>query len=122
VSCSANPFLFKSKDDVRAYERGATIFAEGDAGAEMFAVQQGWVDVVIAGEVVETVAPGGIFGEMSLIDGAPRSATAIAGEDCRVAVIDAKRFEKLTKSADDFALSVLRVMLQRIRDTGQVPE
>jgi CRP-like cAMP-binding protein len=122
VSDSANPFLFKSKDDVRAYERGATIFTEGDAGAEMFAVQQGWVDLVIAGKVVETVAPGGIFGEMSLIDGAPRSATAIAGEDCRVAVIDAKRFEKLTKSADDFALSVLRVMLQRIRDTGQVPE
>jgi CRP/FNR family transcriptional regulator, cyclic AMP receptor protein len=115
-----NPFLFKSTEGSRTFERGETIFSEGDAGAEMFAVQQGWVDLTVAGTVVETVAPGGIFGELSLIDGAPRSATAVAGENCRVVAIDEKRFDRLTKEETDFAITILRVISQRIRQTGKL--
>ena len=113
-------FLFKSTEGSRTFERGETIFNEGDAGAEMFAVQQGWVDLIVAGKVVETVAPGGIFGEMSLIDGAPRSATAVAGENCRVVAIDAQRFDRLSKETDDFAMNILRVISQRIRKAGRL--
>jgi CRP-like cAMP-binding protein len=120
VSDPANPFLFKSNEGSRTFARGETIFREGDAGHEMFAVQQGWVDLSIGDKVVETVAPGGIFGEMSLIDGAPRSATATAGENCRVVAIDAKRFERLTRDTPDFTLSMLRVMMHRIRETGKL--
>jgi len=112
---STSVFLFKSEKDSRTYPRGEAIFREGEAGSEMYAVQQGWVDLVVAGNVVETVAPGGIFGEMSLIDGAPRSATAIAGEDCKVVAIDEKRFNFLTQNPPNFALNVLRVISQRLR-------
>jgi CRP-like cAMP-binding protein len=52
---------------------------------------------------------------MSLIDGAPRSATAVAGDDCRVVAIDEKRFNDLTKNTPNFALNVLRVISQRLR-------
>jgi CRP-like cAMP-binding protein len=116
---SGSPFLFQSNEGSRTYNRGDVIFREGDAGEEMFAVQQGWVDLSVGGNVVETVAPGGIFGEMSLIDGAPRSATAVAGEGCRVVAIDAKRFDRLTKDTPDFTLSVLRVLSHRIREAGK---
>jgi CRP-like cAMP-binding protein len=108
-------FLFKSTEGSRTYPRGEVIFREGEPGDEMYAVQQGWVDLTVGGTVVETVAPGGIFGEMSLIDGAPRSATAIAGEDCRVLPIDEKRFNFLTQNTPNFAINVLRVISQRLR-------
>jgi CRP-like cAMP-binding protein len=111
----ASPFLFKSAEGSRTFGRGDVIFREGDAGAEMYAVQQGWVDLSVGDKLVETVAPGGIFGEMSLIDGAPRSATAIAGDNCRVVAIDEKRFNTLSQTAPDFALNVLRLMSQRLR-------
>jgi CRP-like cAMP-binding protein len=108
-------FFLKSEQDSRSYAQGESIFREGDAGNEMFAVQQGSVDLLVSGTIVENVAPGGIFGEMSLIDGAPRSATAIAGEHCKVVAIDEKRFEELTKKEPNFALNVLRVISQRLR-------
>lgn len=112
---SKNVFLFKPSEDSRAYAKGDAIFREGDPGAEMYAVQQGSVDLMVAGKVVETVDPGGIFGEMSLIERAQRSATAIAGEHCRVSVIDEKRFNFMTQNTPDFALNVLRVISQRLR-------
>jgi CRP/FNR family transcriptional regulator, cyclic AMP receptor protein len=108
-------FLFKSSEDSQSFARGDVIFKEGDPGAEMYAVQQGWVDLMVAGKVVETVDPGGIFGEMSLIDRAPRSATAIAGDSCKVVVIDEKRFNFMTQNTPNFALNVLRVISLRLR-------
>ena len=112
---SSPVFFFKSTEDSHSFARGEAIFREGDAGDTMYAVQQGWVDLMVADKVVETVAPGGIFGEMSLIDRAPRSATAVAGDDCHVIAINEKRFNFLTQNTPNFALNVLRVISQRLR-------
>jgi CRP-like cAMP-binding protein len=120
ASTSTPVFFFTSDHDSRAYARGETIFTEGEAGTEMFAVQEGSVELLVGGNVVETVARGGIFGEMSLIDGAARSATAIAGDDCRVVPIDAKRFNFLTQNTPNFALNVLRVISHRLRAMDRV--
>ena len=53
----------------------------------MYVVRSGEVEIERDGKVVETVTAGGIFGEMALIDGAPRAATARAKTDCEVAPI-----------------------------------
>jgi CRP-like cAMP-binding protein len=65
--------------------------------------------------VIERVESGGVFGEMALIDGLPRSATAIAAADCRIAAIDEKRFLRLVEHTPRFALSIMQVITQRLR-------
>ena len=81
----------------------------------MYAVVEGEVQIVLRGQVLETVGEGGIFGELALLDYRPRSASAIAGTDCKVAVIDLKRFGVLTQQTPFFAVEVMRVMAERLR-------
>ncbi|HEU5100134.1 MAG TPA: Crp/Fnr family transcriptional regulator [Roseiflexaceae bacterium] len=59
--------------------------------------------------------PGGIVGEMALIDDRPRSATAVAATDCRLVPIDERRFTFLVQQTPMFALAVMRVMAERLR-------
>ena len=59
-----------------SFRPGEVIFREGDKGNEMYVVRSGEVDIELDGKVLETLARGGIFGEMALIDGSPRAATA----------------------------------------------
>ncbi len=62
------------------------------------------------------MAEDGIFGEMALIDGAPRSAVAMAGTDVELAVITERQFLDLIASKPTFALSVLRITVRRLRN------
>ena len=83
--------LFKNEPDVRIFSAGQSIFAEGQPDDDlMYAVLEGEVDIVRQQRVLETILPGGVFGEMALLDNQPRSATAIAKTDCRVAAISEK--------------------------------
>ena len=97
------------------YKAGDTIFSEGDAGNCMYIVRSGSVELTIAGRVVETVQANGMFGELALVDGAPRSATARAKEACEVAPIDQKMFILMIDEAPHFALNVIRVLANRLR-------
>ena len=81
----------------------------------MYVVIEGEVNVLIRGKVVETVAAGGIVGEMALIDTQPRSATVIAHTDCKLVPIDEKRFTFLVQQTPFFSLQVMRVMANRLR-------
>jgi CRP-like cAMP-binding protein len=106
---------FAPEEETRAFAQGDVIFKDGDPGDSMFGVQEGAVDLVVAGTVVETVGPGGIFGEMAIIEHAPRTATAIASKPSKIVVIDEARFAVLTQNAPEFALRLLRVISRRIR-------
>src|SRR4051812_49958178 len=64
------------------YDRGKVIMVAGQTGALMYVVVEGYVAISIRGAVVERVGPGGIFGEMALIDQSPRAANASAEADC----------------------------------------
>ena len=64
------------------YSPGETIFTAGDKGDKMYVIRSGEVEIERDGKVVEKLGPGGIFGEMALIDGAPRAATAKAKTAC----------------------------------------
>ena len=101
---------------VAAYER---IFLAGEKGSEMFIVRSGKVSIKAGGMVLETVGPGGLFGEMSLIDGSPRSATAIAIEPCEIAVVGRGGFLSLVQKSPQFALTVMQLMAKRIRRTNE---
>lgn len=111
--------LFSAATDVRSFAAGETIFKEGDPGDTLFAVQAGEVELVVRGDIVETVGVGGLFGEMALVAKEPRSATARAKTDCRIAVIDEKQFEFMTRNTPNFALNVLRLVVHRLRMMDQ---
>jgi CRP/FNR family cyclic AMP-dependent transcriptional regulator len=96
-------------------EPGAVIFAAGDSGREMYVVRSGKVELKIGDTLLETVGPGGILGELALVDPAPRSATAIAGADCSLVRVDQEAFDDLVRKVPGLALEVMRVMARRLR-------
>jgi CRP/FNR family cyclic AMP-dependent transcriptional regulator len=99
-------------------EPGAVIFAAGDPGREMYVVRSGKVELKIGDTLLETVGPGGILGELALVDPAPRSATAIAGADCSLVRVDQEAFDDLVRRVPGLALEVMRVMARRLRKTN----
>ena len=94
---------------------GQVVFAAGDGGREMFIVRTGTVDLRIGDTLLETVEPGGVFGEMALVDPAPRSATAIAGPDCTLVVVEVSSFNHLVRRVPGLALEIMKVMARRLR-------
>lgn len=98
-----------------SFKAGETIFSAGDEGTAMYVVKSGTVEIRVSGKAFDSVKPGGVFGEMALIDRAPRSADAVAGTDCEVVEVDEKLFGFLVSEAPFFALEVMRVMADRLR-------
>ncbi len=107
--------LVRAGYPLQRFEAGERIFVEGDEGSTMYVVRAGSVGIMSAGEVLETVRPGETFGELSLIDGAPRGATAIAREATEVAVIDEGAFNYLIERTPSFALDLMRRLSKRLR-------
>ena len=100
---------------IRKYAEGDTILQKGAVAREMFLLRKGRVDILLHDRIVEEVGPGGIFGEMALIDREPRAASVIAKTDCDVIPIDEKLFVSLVQDAPYFAIDVMRVLVARIR-------
>lgn len=107
--------LLRNEPDVRAFAAGEVIFAEGQAGDCMFAVLDGQIEIRKQEKTLETVSPGGVFGEMALIDQEPRSASAVAKTDCRVAAIGQRRFTLLVQQTPYFALQIMHILADRLR-------
>lgn len=99
-------------------EPGQVIFSAGDRGRELFIVRTGSVNLQIGDTLLETVEQGGIFGELALVDPAPRSATAVAGPDCTLVLVDAVSFNDLVRKVPGLALEVMKVMARRLRRTN----
>lgn len=103
---------------LRRYDAGERIFLEDDIGTAMYVVRSGAVDVITFGTVLERVGPGGMFGEMALMNDAPRAAAALASEPTEVAVIDKPTFLTLIAEEPEFALQIMQVMAERVRRKG----
>lgn len=104
---------------IRKVTAGDTVIVEGGAPSEMFLVRKGKVKIEVRGKTVEEVGPGGIFGEMALIDQSPRTATATAVEESEVIPIDERLFVILVQDAPYFALDVMRTLVARLRAMNQ---
>jgi CRP/FNR family transcriptional regulator, cyclic AMP receptor protein len=100
------------------YERDKVIMAAGHAGALMYVVYEGRVAISIRGAVVQRLGPGGVFGEMALVDQSPRAASATAETDCTLLAINRTVFMNLVKSEPTFGISLLSAMAERLRNTA----
>lgn len=107
--------LFRYEQEPVIVPAGQEIFRAGQPGDLMYVVLEGAVELSLQGRVIDTIGPGGIFGEIALLDDRPRSATAIAKEDCKLAAVDQKRFAFLVQHTPFFAIQVMRVMAERLR-------
>jgi CRP/FNR family cyclic AMP-dependent transcriptional regulator len=103
--------------DKRAFDidAGEYVFHEGDQCDEMYVVLDGQVDIVVNNKIVETVDPGGMFGEMALLGPAPRSGSAVARFDVKLVPIDNRRFQFLIQQTPYFAIHVMSVLADRLR-------
>jgi CRP/FNR family transcriptional regulator, cyclic AMP receptor protein len=112
--------LFNSDPHAEKFPVGQTVFREGEHGDHMFAVVKGSVDLVINDKVVETVGPGGVFGEMALVEEQqPRVATALVKADAELVRIDRKRFLFLVQQTPYFSLQLMAIMATRLRQMNK---
>ncbi len=103
----------------RKYEDNEIVVKQGDAGNEMYVVQEGRLDVLVDGVdgkiVLSHLDPGDIFGEMALFTHSPRSATVVARGAARVLTIDKRGFFKRVQEDPSIAFHILEKMSERIQ-------
>jgi CRP/FNR family cyclic AMP-dependent transcriptional regulator len=98
-----------------SFADGGVVFVKGDRGEFAYLVRSGEVEIRGAGHAFEVVGPGGLFGEMALIDGGPRSASAVARKATELVVIDQTTFARLLSEVPDFARKVMQLLTLRLR-------
>jgi len=107
----------------KVYHDGMNVFKEGETASRAFLVESGQVEIrkVIDGNevVLGTVDKGGIFGEMALIDNAPRMASAVAVGETVLVIITQTLFEDKLKEADPFIRALLKIFVRNIRGAAQ---
>jgi CRP-like cAMP-binding protein len=107
--------LLRKSGEAQSYAAGETVFAVGDPAEAMYVVESGSIAISIDDRTIETIGPGGIFGELAVIDREARSASAIAEADSELVAIDKRRFWFLVQETPYFAEIVMRVMAERLR-------
>jgi CRP-like cAMP-binding protein len=107
--------VFKAAKEQRPVPAGTVIFEAGSVGEEMFGVIDGKIELRIPGGRVVTLGPDDTFGEMGIVDGSPRAATAVAVVDSTLAVIDRKVFLFLVGETPRFALQVMSSLAEMVR-------
>ncbi len=94
---------------------GSEIFKRGDPGESFFVVLAGEVRMMgDGGQVVGTVGPGGFFGELALLTGEPRMATAVMASACELAVVGREDFRSVVMANPAVALEMSRILGQRL--------
>ncbi len=98
------------------YPAGFRIIQEGDHGDHMFLIVEGEVLIQRGSVALKKLGPCDFFGEMSIIDGEPRSASAIAQQDSLLMRVDKDDFQSLLSTYNSAAVSVVRALNQRLRE------
>lgn len=111
---------FRDWEDQVEYPRGAVIFEELDAADYMYVLLEGEVELTLRGEPLAAELPGGIIGEMAMLNLSTRSATATALVNTKMARIDQERFKHIISENPDFALHLMQVMSNRLRVADQI--
>jgi CRP/FNR family cyclic AMP-dependent transcriptional regulator len=103
----------------RTYPRGAVIINEGDAATSVFIVLSGRLKVYLGDAggkefVLETLSEGDLFGELALLDNAPRSASVMAIEPCKLLALSASDFKSLA-SNPELAARLMQRLTEKVR-------
>lgn len=106
------------------HPKNAVIFQKGDPGDSMMAVIRGRVKICshsIDGKelVLSIINKGGLFGEIALLDGEPRTADAVALEETDLLVLDRAQFMPFLKARPDLAFRIIGVLCKRLRQTSE---
>ncbi|MBX9819639.1 Crp/Fnr family transcriptional regulator [Afipia birgiae] len=110
---------------INEYDASEVVFEEGSTGRELFVVLEGKIDIVKNSgadkTVIVTLGKGEFFGEMAVIDGSARSATAVAAvSGTRVMRINHARFVYLVSQQPAFALMIMDALSKRLRASNAI--
>src|SRR5678815_4113413 len=105
----------------KSVSRSTTVMTGGDPTDSLYIVLSGRLKVMMSdAEGKETIlailGPGEFFGEMGLIDDAPRSASVVAIEPCELLAVTRRAFRQCLAENSDLAMAVMRVLVRRLRD------
>jgi len=108
--------------EVVRIEGAEPVFHQGEPGGRMYIVESGAVDIAYGegkGQVtLATLVPGQYFGELSLFDGSPRSASAIATKPCTLLALDRDDFVEFVQKHPTASLKVMGELAERLRQTN----
>jgi CRP/FNR family cyclic AMP-dependent transcriptional regulator len=111
--------MFRDWKDVEELRAKTVIFTEGDSADVMYVVLSGEIELTLHGEPLGMEGEGGIIGEMAMINGAPRSATATTLTKVKLARIDREQFREFVSNNAEFSLHVMAVLANRLRAVDQ---
>jgi CRP-like cAMP-binding protein len=100
------------------HREGHVIAREGDTGLGFFLITDGTADVSIGGKTRARLGPGDFFGEISLLDRGPRTATVTASSPITMLALTAWTFRGLVEQHPTIALNMLRVVAERLRSAA----
>jgi CRP/FNR family cyclic AMP-dependent transcriptional regulator len=108
----------------RSYPKGRTIVAEGETSQSMFILLAGRAKVQRSDSegkevILAVIGAGEFFGEMSLIDDAPRSASVITIEPCEFMSVSKEAFKSMLLQSSDVAMAVMRGLVRRLREADR---
>lgn len=102
-----------------AFGGGDAIFTVGDRGDALYVVLSGVVEIVRGDRVLSTLAPLACFGEVALVDGSTRTATARARGPVTCLVLTGERFQAILRHDGTIGLRVMKVLAERLRDATE---
>jgi CRP-like cAMP-binding protein len=100
----------------RSAEPGTVLVREGAAGSEFFVILDGRCTVSRRGRAVATLETGGFFGDLALLDRAPRNATVTAATPVQMLVLGQRDFDALLAELPGFARKLLAGLARRLRE------
>jgi CRP/FNR family transcriptional regulator, cyclic AMP receptor protein len=105
---------------IKAYPRNTMLFQEGQPSADLYIVVTGQIKVFVSEaqgkEVTLTLeGPGGYFGELGLVDEAPRSASVMTTEPSQLVVVSKADFQRCLAAHPDLGIKLMRALVQRVR-------
>jgi len=116
--------LVRAVASEKTYPKNAVVLTEGEAGDSLYMIQSGKVKVFIGDEegreiILKILGPGSFFGEMSMIDKQPRSASVTTLETSTFLVLQHAAFEKCVEQAPTIGNMVMQILAQRVREADR---
>ena len=113
----------KFQKSIVRFKRGEVIFQEGELGTEMYIIQSGKVRIYKemegAQQTLAIFEKGDFFGEMAILEGLPRTATAVAEEDCELIRVNSANFVQMIRVNPEIAIRIMRKLSTRLRETTE---